>query len=179
MQLEIKRIIDKSKFWNEINVLAKEAFPVEEYLSPEKLLKMSKNGNLDFLLLTDNKQFVGFAVTQIYKNMVYLFFLAIDPINRSKGYGGKTITALKNIYPGMQQVVDLEKIDAKTSNCEQRIKRKEFYLKNGYKETGLFLSYLGVDYEVLCMNDKFDEENFKKLMASINVNGFEPKYFKN
>lgn len=179
MQLKIEHIIDKSKFWNEINMLAKEAFPVEEYLSPDELLKMSKESNLDFLLLTDNNQFVGFIVMQIYKNMAYLFFLAINSNCRSKGYGSYAIKALKNAYPGKQQVVDLEKIDKTASNYKQRLKRKEFYLKNGYKETGLFLSYLGVDYEVLCMDNNFDEENFKNLMSSIKVDNFDPQYFRN
>ncbi len=178
MEFKIERIIDKSKYWKEIDNLAIEAFPKEEYLSPDEILNMSKSDNLDFLLLTDNNQFVGFIVTQIYKDMVYLFFLAIDSTCRSKGYGSIAIKALKNVYPNMQQVVDLEKIDDKASNYLQRIKRKEFYLKNGYKETGLFLSYLGVDYEILCMDTNFDEEKFKQLMSSINVDGFEPKYFR-
>lgn len=46
-------------------------------------------------------------------------------------------------------------------------KRRQFYLKNGYKETGLFLSYKGVDYEVFCMSDDFDKEEFKDMMKEI------------
>ena len=50
-------------------------------------------------------------------------------------------------------------------------------IKNGYKETGLFLSYLGVDYEVFCMSEDFDPKEFKEMMKEIRVEGFEPKYF--
>ena len=46
-----------------------------------------------------------------------------------------------------------------------------------HKKTGLFLSYLGVDYEVFCMEDDFDVEEFKELMTTIQVEGFNPKYF--
>ena len=45
------------------------------------------------------------------------------------------------------------------------------------KETRLFLSYLGVDYEVFCMDDEFDVDEFKELMTTIQVEGFNPKYF--
>ena len=45
-------------------------------------------------------------------------------------------------------------------------------------KTGLFLSYLGVDYEVFCMEDDFDVEEFKELMTTIQVEGFNPKYTK-
>lgn len=68
-------------------------------------------------------------------------------------------------------------IDASADNNPQRIKRKEFYLSNGYKETGLFLSYQGVDYEVMCMGEDFSEKEFKGLMKAVKVQGFSPKYY--
>ena len=83
----------------------------------------------------------------------------------------------KEAYPEKKQVVDFEMLDEKTDNYEQRKKRRNFYLRNGYKETGLFLSYLGVAYEVFCMEDDFDVEEFKELMTTIQVEGFNPKYF--
>lgn len=63
-------------------------------------------------------------------------------------------------------------------NKEQRAKRCSFYLRNGYRETGLFLSYFGVDYEVFCMDEHFDVDTFKAMMETIQVEGFNPRYFK-
>ena len=177
MKLKTEYIMEDNRFWSEINSLAKEAFPPEEYLAPIELVKMSKEDDFDFLLLTANERFVGFMVVQTYKNMAYLFFLAIESSCRSKGYGSYAIEALKETYPEKKQVVDFEMLDEKADNYEQRKKRRNFYLRNGYKETGLFLSYLGVDYEVFCMDNEFDEEEFKELMATIQVEGFNPKYF--
>ena len=45
------------------------------------------------------------------------------------------------------------------------------------KETRLFLSYLGVDYEVFCMEDTFDSEMFKRMMSTLKIEGFNPEYF--
>ena len=177
MKLKTEYITEHNRFWSEINNLAKEAFPPEEYLAPIELVRMSKANNFDFLLLTDDEQFVGFMVVQTHKNLAYLFFLAIDSSRRSKGYGSYAIKALKEAYPEKKQVVDFEMLDEKADNYEQRKKRRNFYLRNGYKETGLFLSYLGVDYEVFCMEDDFDVEEFKELMTTIQVEGFNPKYF--
>lgn len=67
--------------------------------------------------------------------------------------------------------------DATASNYKQREKRRAFYLRNGYKKTGLFLTYLGVDYEVFCMDKDFEPEVFKAMMKTIQVDGFNPKYF--
>ena len=177
MKLKTEYITEHNRVWREINNLAKEAFPPEEYLAPIELVRMSKANNFDFLLLTDDEQFVGFMVVQTHKNLAYLFFLAIDSSRRSKGYGSYAIEALKEAYPEKKQVVDFEMLDEKADNYEQRKKRRNFYLRNGYKETGLFLSYLGVDYEVFCMEDDFNVEEFKELMTTIQVEGFSPKYF--
>ena len=36
---------------------------------------------------------------------------------------------------------------------------------------------MGVDYEVFCMDDDFDPDDFKEMMKTIQVDGFDPKYF--
>ena len=85
--------------------------------------------------------------------------------------------ALKSKYPKKKLVVDFEMLDDHADNSEQRKKRRNFYLQNGYKETGFFVSYMGVDYEVFCMDDDFDPDDFKEMMKTIQVDGFDPKYF--
>lgn len=176
MSLTAEAVNEKSEYLCQINQLAKEAFPPEEYLDPALMIEMAKQNNFDFWVLKDDG-FVGFMVVQCYKKMAYLFFLAIDPSLRAKGYGSQAIGLLQQLYPSYKQVVDFEKVDEKALNRLQREKRRAFYLKNGYQETGLFLSYLGVDYEVFCMDDHFDINDFKELMKIIQVDGFEPKYF--
>lgn len=177
MKLNTEYITENSRYWEEINRLAKEAFPPEEYLAPVKLVKMTEIDQVDFLALSEDGLFVGFMVVKIYKNLAYLFFLAIEPSFRSKGYGSRAIETLKAQYPGKKQIVDFEMIDENAGNNEQRKKRRNFYLRNGYKETGLFLSYFGVDYEVFCMDNDFNAEEFKEMMNTIQVEGFHPEYF--
>ena len=162
---------------DKVEALAKEAFPPEEYLAPIKLIEMSKDEGFDFWALYDENTFVGFITVRTYKQLSYLFFLAIDSKLRSEGYGSRAIKTLQALYPNKQQVVDMEMIDVSAENNEQRIKRRSFYLRNGYKPTGLFLSYLGVDYEVLCMDEGFDFDTFKEMMTTLKVEGFNPKYF--
>lgn len=157
--------------------LAKEAFPPEEYLAPQTLVEMAKTDQLDFLALSEQDAFVGFMVVKTYKDLTYLFFLAIDPTCRSRGYGSRAIETLKAEYPGKKQVVDFEMLDDQAQNKEQRKRRRDFYLRNGYRETGVFLSYLGVDYEVFCMDRSFQEDDFKEMMKTIHIKGFSPHYF--
>lgn len=176
----ILKTIEINEYFTEmrkIETLAIEAFPPEEYLASSKLIEMAKDEFFDFLALYDKDTFVGFMTVCTYKKISYLFFLAIDTNLRSRGYGSRAIETLQEHYSNMQQVVDMEMIDETAPNNEQRIKRRSFYLQNGYKPTGQFLSYLGVDYEILCMENKFDFYTFKEMMSRIKIEGFCPQYF--
>lgn len=176
MKLNMENITEGGRYWQEVNALAIEAFPPKEYLAPTELVRMAAGGNLDFSALLDKDTFVGFMVTMQYKEMVYLFFLAISPLYRSKGYGSRAIEALKARYPGKTQVVDFEAPNDLADNAAQRIKRRRFYQKNGYCETGLFVTYYGVTYEVFCTDEQFDAVTFKELMKTVPVDGFVPVY---
>jgi len=163
--------------YEKIEKLAKEAFPPKEYLAPSVLVKMAKSPDFDFLALYDEERFAGYIAVRRFKEMTYLFFLAIDTDSRSHGYGSRALETLKSLYPDTQQVVDMEMLDENADNVKQRKKRRSFYLRNGYKPTGHFLSYFGVDYEILCMDEDFDFEMFKEMMKHLAVPGFRPRYF--
>lgn len=160
-----------------VEALAKEAFPPEEYLPPSKLMEMAQSGQVVFSGVYDADIFVGFTVVSLFENLCYLFFLAIRPELRSQGYGGKILHLLEAQYPDKQQVVDFERIDPAASNNPQRMTRKAFYIRNGYRETGKFLSYLGVDYEILFKGDVFDFWTFRRMMKHFTIEGFAPRYF--
>ena len=161
-----------------VEILAKEAFPPEEYLSPANLIAMAnKDNNLKFLALYHETDFAGFMVVKTYKTMAYLFFLAICPDFRGFGLGSLAVKTLKQLYPDYCQVVDFEQVDDRADNYRQRVKRKQFYLRNGYRETGLFVKYLDVTYEVMSMGIPFNLTDFKEMFATLDIEGFNPQYF--
>ncbi len=175
--MRLERITDNFADMESLNALAKEAFPPEEYLAPTELIDMQEKINLDFWALYDDDRFVGFMTIVTHEQMAYLFFLAIDALYRSNGYGGKALAELFKQYPTYQQVVDMEMLDEHADNKEQRITRRKFYLRNGYKPTGHYLTYFGVSYEVLCKDEDFDFEMFKELLKVLPIKEFNPVFF--
>lgn len=53
MKLHTENITKNNRYWEEVNRLAKEAFPPEEYLAPQTLVDMAETDCLDFLVLRD------------------------------------------------------------------------------------------------------------------------------
>lgn len=160
-----------------LDALAAEAFPPEERIAPHRLIEMAEADDFDFWALCRGDEFAGFMAVMTHGSMAYLFFLAIEGALRSKGCGAEAVALLKTLYPGKTQVVDLEMPDDRAENSAQRIRRRAFYTRCGYRATGQFLSYLGVDYEVLCMDGGFDPAAFRELLRGIRIDGFSPRYF--
>lgn len=175
--LRFVRIDKKFPEMAKLAALDKEAFPQEEYLSPNELMAMAEGRDFDFWGLFDGENFVGFMAVMLYQNLSYLFFLAIEKERRSKGYGAQALQLLKASYPDKQQVVDLEQPEKGALNENQWEIRRAFYLHNGYQETGHGLTYLGVNYEILCASPSFDFESFQALMRQIKIPGFKPRYY--
>ena len=75
-------------------------------------------------------------------------YLAVESGLRNKNYGSQILTDLKEKYKTLFLSVD-EPID------DISIKRKNFYLKNGFYDTNKFYQDTGVNYEILCTNDKY------------------------
>lgn len=178
MNIILKQIGTDFPYMDSLCVLAKEAFPPQEYIAPQELIKMAQSDEFDFWALYDDECFIGFMVVMTHKTIAYLFFLAIDPSLRSQGYGEAALSKLQQTYPSFQHVVDMELLDNKADNIQQRIARRNFYIHNGYKPTGQYLSYFEVSYEVLCKDDQFNSALFKKLLARVPVKDFVPHFFR-
>ena len=135
--------------FKETHRLNMDAFPDEERLDTELLARLSEQGRLELLGIYDNDSYIGFTVIFHGERSVYVFFLAIDPAWRSHGYGSAVLNALRVRYAGRQLVLDIEPLDPAASNYEQRLRRKSFYLRNGFRESGCFFKYCGMCFEVL------------------------------
>lgn len=111
---------------------------------------MSRSGGLVFLALLDGNSFVGFMAVLLHAQLSYLFSLAIDPCQHGRGYGSRAIETRKAAHQIKSHAIDSQMPDETAPNQEQRQKRRSFYLRNGIRETCLFLSCRFVDYEVFC-----------------------------
>ncbi len=150
-----------------LNSINEEAFPPSEYMPSEEIFEFAKNTDSDVLGIYDGGRLVGFILFLKNEECGYIFFLAVDKNARSKGYGGAALKALADSYPNLQIILDFEEIDENAENIEQRIRRKKFYLRNGFCETGRYTLLRDGRFEVVCNNGPLLVEPFKKLISVI------------
>lgn len=142
-----------------------EAFPPTEYVSFDVLSRLSEKMDIDILGIYKSETPVGFTVIVKNKRCAYIFLLANDKNVRSKGYGSNTLQEVMKRYPDQQMILDFEELDLKAENYLQRVKRKAFYLRNGFHETGHYTFFPdGQRCEVVCSEGTLDVKGFRDLI---------------
>lgn len=71
-----------------------------------------------------------------HQELTFVLYLAVDQAVRSGGYGREILQNISQTYPEQTIVLDIEALDSSAENAEQRQKRREFYVRNGFHSTG-------------------------------------------
>lgn len=155
--------LDKTKVMPKVKDLYINEFPAFERLPFWYLVYKSKKKNSDFYAIYDDSEYIGLLYLTYYKDIVYIFYLAIDPSQQSKGYGSKILQYLKEVYKDKRLLLNIEKVDSSADNYEQRFKRKRFYEKNGFKNTNFEIVKKDIVYEILYVGEEVFEYEYHAL----------------
>lgn len=142
------KYISYPKYKDKIENLYLNAFPVEERFPFWILNECSKENNSNLYAILDNNEFIGMSYIVKCDEAYYLMYLAVEPNLRNKKYGSKILSDLKEKYKTLFLSID-EPTD------EMSVRRKNFYLKNGFYDTNKYYEDTGVCYEVLCTDKEY------------------------
>ena len=98
MQMRIIQVREDSPYRDAVERLNDEAFCMQERSTFDLFMVGCKTGMADLLAFLDGEKFVGFAYIVTWRRMLYLYYLAIDPGSRGKGYGSAALDTLKDRY---------------------------------------------------------------------------------
>lgn len=164
--IKITNIKNNRRCIRNIKRLYKEAFPKEEQV-PFFLLKYkAMKGKANFYGIYDKNEFIGLLYTVCYKDIVFLFYLAIHSKKRGNGYGSVILEKVKHKFKNHRIILNIEEVDENNSNFEQRQKRKKFYIKNGFKDSNIKTKENHVIYEMLYCGGNVTYEEYSELMKN-------------
>ncbi|NLT09966.1 MAG: GNAT family N-acetyltransferase [Ruminococcus sp.] len=145
------------------DAINEEAFPECERNSLDSLYASDTEERLDMLGIYEDENIVGFFTVRIFENIRYLAYFAVSHDKRSSGIGNKALQLLKQRYPGAQIVTEFEAPDENCSNNSLRLRRRDFYLRNGFCETGWYSFYDDTEFAIACTDKDFDKAAFEKF----------------
>ena len=155
---EITKVSEDKVVLEEINT---EAISENERTSLDNLFATGADGNLEVLGIYEENGPVGFFVVRKYKSTRYLAYFSVKAEWRSKGIGSKALAFLIDRYPNCQIVVEFEAPRKDVKEDDMIVRRRNFYLRNGFHETGWFTFYDGVEFEIACSRPMFDKHEFE------------------
>jgi len=166
---ETKVISKESKDLHHVIELYKNSFPVKEQRNID-IVFFDKTGMIEVLAFYDKNHFCGFACTLIHLDICYTIYLAIEDSLRGKGYGSIVLKEIALRYPDKRILLDIEVEDENAHNNIERIKRKNFYLKNGYNELQIYSNWRDVKFEALSFNGYISDKEYNDFWLYIETN---------
>lgn len=155
-ELTLKKMAADSPELADIERIFFEDFPPEEQHFSIQEMVNNKDLQIELKAIKDEEKIVGFCAETSQKNFHYAFFLGIDSKLQGGGYGAKVMKTLLDNCNGVPLVFVIEALDDKAENAQQRIRRKNFYLKNGFYDTGLRHKVRNVYFEIMASVEKLE-----------------------
>lgn len=177
---ENMHLITKKVKWNSRDVkrIYFEAFPKEERMPFPMMVAMSKLWNTQFFAFYEGDILCGFVYMATNRKLAFVMFFAVDKELRSKGYGSAILQEIQKKYPDKKIIISIEPCDEKAPDIELRKRRKAFYLRNGYKETGYMMKLTGITQEIIITNGEFRKGEFRSFFAVYSNGTMWPKIWK-
>ena len=136
------------------------------WLLPQPALKvLAKRKMASYLAYYDGDHLCAVSYLIFNKHLVYLAYLAVDEKKRSQGYGTAVLKELSRFAEGREIVLDIEAPDSSARNHKQRVRRLDFYERNGFSDSGYNL--VEEDGTTLILSTKgkeFDHAAFYRLL---------------
>ena len=114
--------------------------------------------------VSEDGEFIGLRMTLEKDDIAYLFFLAIDPKKRNKGYGSQVVDDFVRAHPSQRLYLLADEYEPSYKDADIRARRLGFYQRHGFIRTGIIINEYGVRYEVLCQNGQVSNQDHIDMM---------------
>lgn len=165
MSVELKQVNKKSADYKKMKELYKKAFPANERAPYFVLSAKAKKANVDFWGIYSDNKWAGLMYVVNEAELSYIFYFAVSETERGKGCGSGALQAAKEKYAGQKIFLAIEQPEKEAENYSQRVKRKQFYERNGFKDLNLKLKEASVTYDLLGIGGTVEAKEYESLIS--------------
>ena len=155
MNVELTRA-NRLGHWLKVRRLYRFSFPRAERKPFSAIVNIHRSNRGDVWYCSVDGRFAGFASTVRGGELVLVDYLAVSPDRRDGGIGSAILGALQKQYPDHHLFLEIESVWEDVPDRDARLRRKAFYLRNGFTPMKLMIWLFGVKMEVLGIDCKMD-----------------------
>ncbi|MCH5163175.1 MAG: GNAT family N-acetyltransferase [Clostridiales bacterium] len=130
MKLEIAQ----KREYSAVKRIYNEAFPPCERAPFRIIKRRAQSGSAQMLAAKIGDEIIGFAYVVANDKVCYLFYLAVRKDSRGGGVGTEIVRFVKDAYQGKKIFIAREKLDEPCDNYDMRVRRRDFYVRNGFTD---------------------------------------------
>jgi len=166
--IQLKKVNDVEIEYNRVEKLYEETFLAEERQPFWILKRRAKQGKAEQWNIYNEETWIGwiYIIKLNGKNCIYIYYFAIDPQYRGKGYGTKVLKLILEKYKEYKIILALEDWKEDTEDQEQRIKRHNFYKKFGFKDLPYKQQEPYISFPTMSFGGEVKPDEFKDLIDS-------------
>lgn len=147
-----------------------EAFPPYEQRPISELFDLVEQQDaIKMQVVVDEQTVVGIVyLCEIGLSKAFILYFAIDANIQSKGYGGRALTMLQERYPG-GIILEAEQTGTQAENEEQRVRRYDFYMRNGLEDKQLISENSGGTFHLLASTPDINTTEYLQAMHAMSI----------
>jgi GNAT superfamily N-acetyltransferase len=154
----------------QIKQLYQTAFPEEEQIPWDDLVRLIGEMNLDFTAYYEGDNFIGFTIVYPRPSFNWYWYFAVRPELRGQGLGQQILTSLLEKYKDKSCVLDMESPRQECANIEQRRRRHAFYLRNGFRDTNVYRCWDDLEMTIMMMGPgTFTLQDWDDIVAELRI----------
>lgn len=143
-------------------------FPACERKPWALIRQKCRQGFMQVLSIEDDAgSFLGLAIIILYKDIALLDYFAVAPQYRGQSIGTNALQALRKRYAGYRLLLEIEDPDAPADNTAERIRRKDFYLRNGMLVMPYRVMLFGVQMHILTFDAPVSFEEYHAIFDNV------------
>lgn len=163
--MDYRVIKTKGEISPELVQLYENSFPVIERVPLESLLSGPEGTCSQLVSVLDGSAVVGMYCAIYNQKMTFLFYLAVSRERRGQGIGSGILSHIKSSYPH-PIILNIELTTDDMESTDDRVKRRQFYLNNDFKDSNRILHDEQGSFNILS-DGLIDEPEYIRLIDSL------------
>ena len=153
---------------NQIRQLYETAFPEGEQIPWDDLMRLVGEMPLEFTAYYDDDSFIGFTIVYQHPSVNWFWYFAVREELRGRGWGQQILAQLIARYEDSPCVLDRESPLQICDNTEQRKRRHDFYLRNGFRDTNLLRTYNDITMTIMMRGEgSFTMDDWDDIVSEL------------
>ena len=155
----------------ELKKLYESSFSDGESVPYDDLIKGIKLLDIDYTAYYEGDKLIGLSLITRMQRYNWGAYFAVPKELRGKGLGKKILSIVLDKYKKEKNpfIVDAESpLQTDAPNLEARKRHHSFYLRNGFRDTGIYYSFNGVSFSVLSTSEEpFTQKDFDEIATAL------------